>query len=70
LLAFWQVLVVACHWPPAFSQSVFVLYCDKSVDVPLLVGGLAEGDVVDGPLDEPELGVPGLLELPLGLLLS
>jgi hypothetical protein len=58
-----QVLVDACHWPPFFSQSVLVLYCDMSAEVPVpLVDGLAEGDVVDDPPDDPL--EPLLSELP------
>ena len=61
----------ACHIPPAFSQSAFVVYFDISPD------GLAAGDElpdpevlgVDAPLPEvlPELLPPvldGVLELP------
>ena len=59
LLAFSQVLVDICHWPPALSQSAFVLNCEKSVDVPPLVEGLAEGEV-------PGLELPELPEPPLG----
>jgi hypothetical protein len=71
LLDFPQVLVAACHWPPFFSQSAFVLYCDRSLGAPLPIEGLAEGDVAgDDPLEEPGPEVLGPLELPLGLLLS
>jgi len=79
LVAFSQLLVAACHCPPAFSQAALVLYCEKSEDIPPLVeglvGGLAEGDVVDELSGEPELDEPepdtlGLLELPLGLFVS
>jgi hypothetical protein len=62
-----QVLVVACHWPPFFSQSALVLYCDMSVDDPLpLVAGLAEGDVDEPPDEvlEPLELEPLLSELP------
>jgi hypothetical protein len=62
LLDFVQMLDEACHWPPFFSQSAFVLYCDTSLDDPLPIEGLADGDVADDPLDEPEL--PEVPELP------
>jgi hypothetical protein len=70
LLDFPQVLVAACHWPPFFSQSAFVLYCERSLDPPLPIEGLADGDVGDDPLGEPEPEVPEPLEPPFGLLLS
>jgi len=70
LPAFWHVLVVASHSPPALSQSVFDLTCERSVDLPPLVDGLADGDVVDGVLDEPGLEPPIVLELPDEPLLS
>src|SRR5436309_1339129 len=57
LPAFWHVLVVASHSPPALSQSAFDLTCERSVDLPPLVDGLADGDVVDGVLDEPGLAL-------------
>jgi len=41
------------------------LNCEKSVDVSPLVDGLADGDVVDGALDEPEPEpLPVVPELP------
>jgi hypothetical protein len=46
------------------SQSAFDLTCERSVDLPPLVDGLADGDVVD---DEPELEPP---EFPVEPLLS
>ena len=70
LLAFWQVLVDACHSPPALSQSAFDLICDRSLEVPPLVDGLADGEVVDGALVDPELEPPVVPELPLEPLLS
>jgi hypothetical protein len=58
----WHLLADACHMPPAFSHSVFVLAFVTSLEVP---DGLAAGDVdepPDGivPLDFPD----GVLELP------
>lgn len=64
------MLVDISQRPPALSQSAFVLNCEKSVDVPLPVEGLAEGEVVDGVLEGPELEVPELPALPLGVPLS
>ena len=66
---FWQELVAACHWPPAFSQSALLLSWDRSLDVPP-VEGLADGEVEGeaDPFDFPELGVSALLG-PLGLLM-
>jgi len=52
------------------SQSAFDLTCERSVDLPPLVDGLADGDVVDGVLDEPGLEPPMVLELPVEPLLS
>jgi hypothetical protein len=47
---------MACQLPPALSQSAFVVYCEKSPDVP---EGLAEGDVVDEPpVPEPVVAPP------------
>jgi len=45
------------HIPPAFSQSAFVVYCDRS---PALPDGLAEGDEVELP-DPPVVLLPVLL---------
>lgn len=71
---FSHLFEVVCHIPPAFSQSAFVMYCEKSPAVP----GLADGDVVDeppegvpvvappdevpDPVPEPEPDAPGPLE--------
>jgi len=41
-----------------------------TVGVPPLIDGLADGDVVDGVLDEPGLEPPMVLELPVEPLLS
>jgi hypothetical protein len=52
------MLLLACHMPPAFSQSDFVVYFEKSLVVP---DGLAEGEPED-PLDPPD--VPDVDPLP------
>src|SRR5262245_46605735 len=71
LLAFLlHSFVVTCHWPPAPSHSACVLNCDRSVDIPPPVEGLAEGLAEGALLGESEVEVPGLLEPLLGLLLS
>lgn len=57
------------HIPPAFSQSAFVVYCEKSLELP---DGLAEGEVDELP-DPPvvllpdEVPEPVLPEVPEGL---
>jgi hypothetical protein len=50
--------LLACHIPPAFSQSDFVVNFEKSLVVP---DGLAEGELGD-PLDPPD--VPDVEPLP------
>jgi hypothetical protein len=58
------------HLPPAFSQSAFVRYCEKSVT---LLDGLAEGEldelpdppVVPLPVEVPEPVLPVVPEGPL-----
>jgi hypothetical protein len=58
----WHLLADACHMPPAFSHSAFVLAFETSLELP---DGLAAGDV-----DEPPDGIvppdfpDGVLELP------
>jgi hypothetical protein len=50
-----HLLVVVSHRPPAFSQSAWVVYFVKSLELP---DGLAEGEL-DEPLDAPgEVLVP------------
>jgi hypothetical protein len=44
-----------CHVPPAFSQSAWVVYFEKSLDAP---DGLADGDEVEEPPDVLGLMVP------------
>lgn len=55
LYFFAHLFAAVCHIPPAFSQSAFVVYCEKSPDVePELGDGLAEGaGDVEVPLDAP-----------------
>jgi len=55
-----HLLDVACHMPPAFSQSDFVVCCERSLEVP---DGLAEGEL-DEPLDAPGVVVEPLPEAP------
>ena len=44
--------------PPAFSQSAWVVYCEKSPDVELELGeGLADGEA-PAPLGLPEVELP------------
>jgi hypothetical protein len=68
---FAHLLEEVSHWPPAFSQSAWVLYCEKSPEVDDELGvGLAEGEA-PAPLGEPEppleVGPPPLVpELPDG----
>jgi hypothetical protein len=48
------LLDAAVHSPPAFSQSVWVVYCVKSPEVEVELGdGLADGET-PAPLGEPE----------------
>jgi len=52
---FAQLFEDICHVPPAFSQSVCVVYCEKSPDVePELGDGLADGEAPD-PLGDDEV---------------
>jgi hypothetical protein len=51
------LLAAVCHIPPAFSQSAFVVYCERSPEAP---DGLAAGDELD-PLPD----VLGIVELPV-----
>jgi hypothetical protein len=46
------------HMPPAFSQSAFVVYCEKSAALP---DGLAEGEEVELP-DPPVVELPEVPE--------
>jgi hypothetical protein len=48
LAFFWQRFAEACHCPPAFSQSAFVLWTDMSPEGAGLVEGLADGELVLG----------------------
>jgi hypothetical protein len=56
------------HLPPAFSQSAFVVYCEKSLALP---DGLAEGEldelpdppVVPLPVEVPEAGTEACARL-------
>jgi hypothetical protein len=65
------MLLLACHMPPAFSQSAFVVSLERSLAVP---DGLADGefeDPLDEPPDEPDvepLPAPVPLDVPDGLL--
>src|SRR5690242_16023561 len=63
---FAQLLEDVSQVPPAFSQSLCVVYCEKSPDVePELGDGLADGDAPE-PLGEVELlpEAPELVPLP------
>lgn len=56
---FTHLLAAVCHVPPAFSQSAFVVYCDKSPGAP---DGLAAGD---DELPDVLPDVLGVVELPV-----
>lgn len=61
-----HLFAAVSHIPPAFSQSAFVMNCEKSPDVePELGDGLAEGEAPEplGEVEEP-LDAPPDVELP------
>jgi hypothetical protein len=63
MLLFMHIFEPACHLPPAFSQSAFVVYFDMS---PAL--GLAEGEPVELPEPAELDPLPLLPEVPEGVL--
>ena len=52
---FSHLLEAAVHMPPAVSQSIFDVYCEKSPLVPDgLADGVVDGEVVEGVADVPD----------------